>query len=269
MTMRRQHVIDAGRDGEAHAQARLLAGAHTMVLHVPGGPAGSEQAHPQWTILLPLAGHIVWWTGQYPGRREAGVIFPPRVPYRASSRAGHISVFIDSWFQGLGPGQHTAVPLGDPTVSHLRFLWSRADVADLDESAREALAYLRREGVLPPAVVIDPRVETALRDLRAAECVDHLAAGVGLSPSRLRALIRDLTGISPARLRMWQRLRAAMLSLPDTPIALAAADAGFADQAHLTRTTTRLVGRTPGELARTLRTARTSNLNRRAPDRRR
>jgi AraC-like DNA-binding protein len=60
-----------------------------------------------------------------------------------------------------------------------------------------------------------------------------------------------------------------MLSLPDTPIALAAADAGFADQAHLTRTTTRLVGRTPGELARTLRTARTSNLNRRAPDRRR
>jgi AraC-like DNA-binding protein len=45
--------------------------------------------------------------------------------------------------------------------------------------------------------------------------------------------------------RMWQRLRTAMLSPPDKPIALAAADAGFADQAHLTRTARRLVGQTP------------------------
>jgi AraC-like DNA-binding protein len=35
----------------------------------------------------------------------------------------------------------------------------------------------------------------------------------------------------------------------DKPIALAAVDAGFADQAHLTRTATRLIGRTPGDLA--------------------
>jgi AraC-like DNA-binding protein len=36
-----------------------------------------------------------------------------------------------------------------------------------------------------------------------------------------------------------------MLSMTDNPIALAAADAGFADQAHLTRTANRLLGQTP------------------------
>jgi AraC-like DNA-binding protein len=43
-----------------------------------------------------------------------------------------------------------------------------------------------------------------------------------------------------------------MVDLVDKPIALAAVDAGFADQAHLTRTATRLIGRTPGDLARML-----------------
>jgi methylphosphotriester-DNA--protein-cysteine methyltransferase len=40
-----------------------------------------------------------------------------------------------------------------------------------------------------------------------------------------------------------------MVGLVDKPIALAAVDAGFADQAHLTRTATRLIGRTPADLA--------------------
>jgi DNA-binding CsgD family transcriptional regulator len=123
---------------------------------------------------------------------------------------------------------------------------------DLDENAREAVTYLRGQGVLPSAVPIDPRVAAALHDLPAADCVHHLAARVGLSPSRLRALIHDLTGVPPSRLRLWRRLRIAMASLPNKPIALAAVDAGFADQSHLTRTATRLVGQTPGELARVL-----------------
>jgi DNA-binding CsgD family transcriptional regulator len=203
-------------------------------------------------MLLPLSGHIEWWTGRCPGRCGDGVIFPPWIAYLASSTVGHISVFIDPWFQELGPGRHDPIVLDHPTARHLRALWSKNDLADLDEDARETVAYLRRQGVLPPAVPIDPRVAAALQDLPAADCVDHLAARVGLSPSRLRALIHDLTGVPPSRLRLWRRLRIAIASLPDKPIALAAADAGFADQAHLTRTATRLVGQTPGELARVL-----------------
>ena len=238
-------MTDVGRRRGAHRPAPLLAGDHTMVLHHPGGRGGSRHAHPAWTILMPQAGLLEWSTGQGPGWRTAGVIFPPRVAYRATSAVGHIAVFIDPWFQGLGPGRHAAVPLDPATVEHLRAVWSRVDVADLDEITRKTVTYLRRRDLLPPALPIDPRVAAALRSLPAAERIDHLAAGVGMSPSRLRTLVHDLTGTSPARLRTWQRLRTAMFSLTDKPIALAAADAGFADQAHLTRTANRLLGQTP------------------------
>jgi AraC-like DNA-binding protein len=243
-------MTDVGREAEAHRPTRLLAGTHTMVVYDPGGRVGSRYPHPAWTILVPLAGQVEWWIGQCPGRRSAGVIFPPRVAYRVTSAVGHISVLIDAWFQGLGPGWHAAVSVDPATVEHLRVVWSMVDVADLDESTRETVTYLRRRDLLPPAIPIDARVAAALRDLPAAERVDHVAAGVGLSPSRLRKLINELTGMSPAHVRMWQRLRTAMLSPPDKPIALAAADAGFADQAHLTRTARRLVGQTPASWRR-------------------
>jgi AraC-like DNA-binding protein len=125
-----------------------------------------------------------------------------------------------------------------------------ADGADLDGIATETVSDLRRRRVLAPAVSIDPRIATAVRDLAVTDSIGHLAAHVGLSQSRLRTLVQELTGVPPTRLRMWQRFRAAMLDLPDKPLALAAAEAGFADQAHMTRTAIRLVGWTPGELAR-------------------
>lgn len=250
-------MVDVGRVIDADMPALLLAGAHTIVLHDRGGRAGSEQVGPEWTIVVPCAGHVEWWIGQCPGGRAPGVIFPPRVAYIAHSTGGHVSMLIDAWFEELGPGRRAAVALDRQAAEHLRGLWSRADVAALDESARETVIYLRQRDILPSEGAIDPRVAAALRDLPAGGRVDQLAAGVGLCPSRLRALIKDLTGMPPTRLRMWQRLRAAMLSLPDKPIAVAAADAGFADQAHLTRTASRLVGRTPGELARILPGPRT------------
>jgi AraC-like DNA-binding protein len=161
-------------------------------------------------------------------------------------------VFIDSWHLGLGPGSGRPIALDVPTVVRLRALWIPDRVGDPDGCARETVALLRRRQVLPAAVPIDPRAAAALRDLTAVESMAGIAAAVGLSPSRLRALIHAQTGTSPARLRMWQRLQMAILSLAAKPIALAAIDAGFADQAHLTRTTTRLLGQTPGDLARLL-----------------
>jgi AraC-like DNA-binding protein len=161
-----------------------------------------------------------------------------------------MAVLIDPWYQGLGPGRSTAVALDSTTVEYLTGRWSRVGADELDERARQTVDYLRRRNLLPPAVAIDPRVAAAVRDLDVTDGVARAAADVGLSPSRLRALVHDLTGTSPARLRMWRRLRTAMRGLVDKPIALAAADAGFADQAHLTRTATRLIGQTPGDLAR-------------------
>lgn len=223
-----------------------------MVFHHPGGQTIKEHAHPAWNVVVPLAGQIDWNAGQGRGRRSAGAVFPPHVAYRASSVARHASVFIDPWNLGLGPGPGRPIALDGDTVRQLRAHWSPDEAGNPDQAARETVALLRRRDVLPAPMSIDPRVVAALRGLVSAESIADIAAVVGLSPSRLRALIHAQTGTSPMYLRMWQRLRAAIRSLPTTPIALAAINAGFADQAHLTRTATRLLGQTPGDLARLL-----------------
>jgi len=164
----------------------------------------------------------------------------------------HVSVFIDPWHLQLGPGHRRAIPLDLRTAEQLRAVWPLGDAGDPDERARETVVLLRRRDLLPRRVAIDTRVAAVLPNLAVAECLDQVAAAVRLSPSRLRALVHEQTGAPPAQWRMWRRLRAAILDLPAKPIALAALDAGFADQAHLTRTATRLVGQTPGDLARLL-----------------
>ncbi|MGO4418134.1 helix-turn-helix domain-containing protein, partial [Streptomyces sp. MCAF7] len=75
-----------------------------------------------------------------------------------------------------------------------------------------------------------------------------VAAEVGLSAPRLRALVREAVGTPLAMLRQWARLRDVVAALPGASPATAAAYAGFADQAHLTRTSRKLIGRTPGSL---------------------
>ena len=221
-----------------------------MALHHPDGQVIKAHTHPGWNIVIPGAGHISWDVGRHPALYAAGIVFPPHVTHRANNVADHVSVFIDPWHLQLGPGHRRAIPLDLRTVEQLRPLWPLGDAGDPDERARETVALLRRRDLLPRRVAIDTRVAAVLPNLAVAECLDQVAAAVRLSPSRLRALVHEQTGAPPAQWRMWRRLRAAILDLPAKPIALAAVDAGFADQAHLTRTATRLVGQTPGDLAR-------------------
>lgn len=84
----------------------------------------------------------------------------------------------------------------------------------------------------------------------------HLAAEVALSQSRLHRLAQDAFAIPLVQFRAWTRLRNAMFILDHRSPAIAAADADFADQAHLTRTARRLLGRTPGLVASALRSNR-------------
>ncbi|WP_106975353.1 MULTISPECIES: helix-turn-helix domain-containing protein [unclassified Streptomyces] len=80
--------------------------------------------------------------------------------------------------------------------------------------------------------------------------ITSIAIEVGLSAPRLRALVRQDVGITLTRLRRWGQLRTAIADLPDSTAALAAATAGFADQAHLARTARDFMGRTPASLRR-------------------
>jgi AraC-like DNA-binding protein len=97
---------------------------------------------------------------------------------------------------------------------------------------------------------LDPRLVTALNMLADSDiALSSLAADIGLSPQRLRALARQQLGMPLARWRVWTRLRRAVDSLQSgKSLADAAIAAGFADQAHLTRQMREMMGLTPAAL---------------------
>ncbi|MCI3130917.1 helix-turn-helix domain-containing protein [Phenylobacterium aquaticum] len=102
---------------------------------------------------------------------------------------------------------------------------------------------------------LDPRLAAALQDLRGLTEVDSdlgdVARRVGLSPARLRALTRAELGAPLAHWRAWLRLERAIGALRrGDSLAAAAVQAGFSDQAHLSRTMRRFFGITPQTASR-------------------
>ena len=79
--------------------------------------------------------------------------------------------------------------------------------------------------------------------------MDELGAALGVSERQLRRRFADAVGYGPktlARVLRFQRFLA--LARSGDELARLALTAGYADQAHLTRETRRLAGRTPLEL---------------------
>ncbi|MEU1290516.1 helix-turn-helix domain-containing protein [Kitasatospora sp. NPDC005856] len=113
---------------------------------------------------------------------------------------------------------------------------------------------VRPDGGLP-ATGLDPRLRAAMAALADdQEPLEGLAARVGLSPQRLRALAQRQLGVPLARWRSWQRLSRAALALGEgcSP-AQAAFAGGFADQAHFSRWMRELTGLTPSQALPALR----------------
>src|SRR5678815_1712198 len=76
------------------------------------------------------------------------------------------------------------------------------------------------------------------------------AGRTGLSPQTLSRGFRQAYGTTPKRFRAEQRAQRALRALPGWigTMASLAAEVGFVDQAHLTRTVRGLTGETPGQL---------------------
>ncbi|MDX3227535.1 AraC family transcriptional regulator [Streptomyces sp. ME19-01-6] len=113
---------------------------------------------------------------------------------------------------------------------------------------------VRRAGARPSGE-LDPRLLAAMDTLADRDVpMPDLAAGVGLSPQRLRALARDQLGLPLVRWRLWLHLRRAAEALHEgrSP-ADAAVAGGFADQAHFTRQMRELIGLTPAAVLPVLR----------------
>jgi len=121
-----------------------------------------------------------------------------------------------------------------------------------DEAAREILenAVVARVATEPEP---DPVVESAAQAWRvdpASATTASLAMAAGISDRQLHRRFVAAVGYGPKYLQRVLRFQAflALCSRPDLGLADLAHRCGYADQAHLTRETARLAGRTPAVL---------------------
>jgi AraC-like DNA-binding protein len=123
----------------------------------------------------------------------------------------------------------------------------------LAKAPQHAVAHLERAVAdrLPDAP--DPVVAEAVRRLMSARRADvgSMAASLFISERQLRRRFQTATGLTPTKLHRMLRFQR-FLALawthenPRTHLAQLALEAGYADQAHLSRDAARLEGRPPG-----------------------
>jgi AraC-like DNA-binding protein len=233
----------------------LVVGQHALLVRGgPGAPFGRNEAvAPVWRMMVTRPGPTTWRSSGRTGL-AAGVLVPPEVTLEANVSEQLAILHLDAVAFELLPrpeaGRADVVPLatlGRP----LQELWWVRNGRRLDDLAVEVLRELRADRRLPPASARDRRVAVGLRVAGESNDIARGAATVGLSRALFRGLVREQVGTSPTRLRIWQRLHAALALVHDLDLAEAAATVGFADQAHLTRTSTRFLGASPGRLRTT------------------
>jgi AraC-like DNA-binding protein len=203
----------------------------------------APHAHPAWTFLLPVdGGTVTVVAGDTVRVHKEGVLVPPQSQYRAAADGPHVAVYAHAWRWAR------------PKSPRLRRLGARSarrvlDALDIDNGTDLLAAVAELTPLVGRVRPIDSRLTFVVERFPAGDRLDVLAAEVGISPSRLRSIARDEIGVPLTQLRLWSRLARAILWLPYRPTAAVAAAAGFADQAHLTRTARRFLGRTPGDLS--------------------
>ena len=108
-------------------------------------------------------------------------------------------------------------------------------------------------GHVEPTVVADERILRAVahinRHLDHALTLEEVAAEACLSPSRFRHLFVEQTGMALRPYILWRRfVRVWALLMAGESLSAAAHAAGFADAAHLSRTSRRMFGIPPSVL---------------------
>jgi AraC-like DNA-binding protein len=204
----------------------------------------APHAHPAWTLLLPVdGGSVTVVAGDAVRVQREGVLLAPQSQYRAATNGPHVAVYANAWRWARPNSLRLRIISAD---SARRVL----DALDIDNGTDLSGAIAELTPLVGRIGPIDSRLAFVVEGLPAADRLDVLAAEVGISPSRLRSMAHEQIGVPLTQLRLWSRLARAIAWLPYAPTAAAAAvAAGFADQAHFTRTARRFLGRTPGDLS--------------------
>ncbi len=147
----------------------------------------------------------------------------------------------------LGPGDHGHEVLGRAATDLHDRVGSRTDadgwLDEVEAWLRSRAAGVRRPPVRPELV----RAWQVAQDSEGRCRVEALARAVLLSPRQLRTLMLAETGLSPKQLLRQFRFDGVIARLADggRTLAQVADEAGYADQAHLTREFRQMAGCTP------------------------
>jgi AraC-like DNA-binding protein len=130
--------------------------------------------------------------------------------------------------------------------------WLEHGNASATAAAARAVVQQLTGGV-EPAVVSDERILRAIayinNHLGATMTLEQVAEEACLSPSRFRHLFVEQTGTALRPYVLWRRfLRAWEIVLRGESLSVAAHEAGFADAAHLSRTSNRMFGFPPSAM---------------------
>lgn len=223
---------------------------------------GSSTRHAQgwvWTINLALEGTIEVETPA--GRaRGAVVITGPGVERRSSARGPVLTLLLDGDdHRASRDAFSTSAPtMLEPSPSSWR-LMSLADALANRRALDGAEVLGRASRVVPTGTspLKDPRLDQLLEELRRAESLSRplqpLARRLGLTAPYLSERFVEVVGLPLKRWLLWERTRRSLRRLATDGGGAAAAAAGFADQAHMVRTFSKLFGYTPGTLQRAVR----------------
>ena len=217
--------------------SRFTVGEGYAVYRGPAADSGFH-SHAAFQVAIAERGEVAMMDASATGHRAVALVVAPMVRHRMLATAHLVTFFVEPQCVFAGRLRQR---YGDGIAA-------AAELRDL------------REDDLGPASVcpsseVDPRLVKALDLLREGSVpMPGLAAAVGLSPQRLRALARLQVGMPLTRWRVWVRLRRAAEALQDgqSP-AGAAVTAGFADQAHLTRRMREMIGLTPAAVLSAVR----------------
>lgn len=219
------------------------------------GSIGTTGAHAHHAVQIITATTALTVLDAH-GARHTGtkVVVPADAPHRIEVGAEEGTVVFLEPESTLGRSAHLrAVNSGwavTPALTQTRRRPLAAVVTDLVEHLVPAPAA---DDVPPPRHPAVIHALQVLPELVAAGPVTGtgLAARVGLSASRLTHLFTEQVGIPLRRYVLWSRLQIAITRVrAGDDLTGAAHGAGFADSAHLTRTTREMFGLPPSVLSR-------------------
>ena len=229
-------------------------------LHLSVGRRTTRHALHALKLLVPLEGTLLY-EGAGTIRSNVPVLVPADHEHAASCDGVSLCVFIppevrEGRLRGLARSDRPRITRG--AVARRLFALGRSIGRGLEHASTDDHARMLDEVVATltmctaTSAPIDPRVRSVLAALDddAAPPIAGLADTVALSRSHLAHLVKAEIGISLAHRTLFRKLMAAHRRvLAGVPLAAAAADAGFADHAHFSRTTRRMLGQPPSFVA--------------------